>query len=186
MDQLKKAFELYINNNGIEEIMGLKNIDQLVVALAKENKVEIVKKRKLSAEVTPDYVKRMVKFMEFIPKLAEEDFEWQIETVETVIDLYEHLFTPKQIQCESITYQKGLGFGNFGSVYRALVDGENVAVKTLTNNKATMNLLHEIVMIRYLQHDRIVRYNGYAYNWKNGLSLVMEDCAQGSLADIFR
>ena len=91
------------------------------------------------------------------------------------------------INAKDIEYLKTLGQGAFGTVYKALIRGKTVAVKTL--NRINEEQVEEFqvefeVMASIGQEPNVVQVLGVSIEPK--LTLVMELCERGSLQDVLK
>lgn len=91
--------------------------------------------------------------------------------------------------CEATNYfdeENEVGDGGFGSVYLGkLVDGRSVAIKRLyqDNARRVEQFINEVVTFATLNHPRVVRLHGCAYEDSPELLLVYEFVPNGTLAD---
>lgn len=77
------------------------------------------------------------------------------------------------IEYHQLTLLKRIGSGGFGVVYKAILNGEEVAAKCINSN-GTSELQDEINLMSKLQHPNVVNFKGVCIPSPHSLILVME------------
>jgi len=78
--------------------------------------------------------------------------------------------------------KKKLGGGNFGDVYKGLMDGEmDVAMKTIRSGELSKEFQKEVELLRLLNHPNVVRFYGVYTDDEIETFMIFEYCVEGSL-----
>jgi len=85
----------------------------------------------------------------------------------------EDLIQPQEIEIKEL-----LGTGNFGSVYRGIWFGSQVALKMLKNQQKSF--LGEVMLLKSLTHPNVVRFLGVVQK-NSEFYIVLEYMHKGSL-----
>lgn len=102
------------------------------------------------------------------------------------------------ISFQTLTFEKQIGMGSFGIVWRGLMhqelqDGEKrvVAIKTVRATKVThdtiKSFMDEVAILIHLHHENLVQFLGGC--WKDGpdkLAMLFEFCSNGDLESVLK
>uniref|UniRef100_A0A0D9WZY6 Protein kinase domain-containing protein n=1 Tax=Leersia perrieri TaxID=77586 RepID=A0A0D9WZY6_9ORYZ len=100
-----------------------------------------------------------------LPDDTDEDFESVKSTLLSLASL--------QVATDNFHENKKLGEGGFGSVYKGLLSGQEVAVKRMSkgSNQGLEELKNELVLVAKLHHRNLVRLVGFCL--ENGEKLLV-------------
>ena len=74
-----------------------------------------------------------------------------------------------------------LGSGSTSIVYSGVFENNRVAIKLVNNDTVGNTILTEILLLRSLTNENIIRYYGYSFDYVGNFYIIIELCSNGTL-----